>query len=291
MIGRFPRRSLLYSPGDQPTLLEKAFETDADALIFDFEDSVAPANKSTARENVVALAEAIETASKEVAVRINDLRTDVWPADIRAAAEAGVDAIRLPAVESAWEVRTAVETIDRHAPEPAIEVGVGLETPRGLYNGRAIARTIERSPAVTYLSYGNADYTTAIGAPAPTEAILDQLRFAAASYAAIAGVEPVATAHLDVRDSDGLRKAAERNRAFGFIGMSAIHPEQVSVINEVFTPDEARVERARRMVEAFEASEQDSIMVEDVFLDAPVVERYRKLIRRSEAIAAFEDED
>lgn len=284
MSSDWPRRSMLYSPGDQPDLLTKAFDTDADTLIFDLEDSVSPGNKPTARDNVRSLREDIRAEDREIAVRINDMRTDWWAADIEAAVAAGVDTIRLPAVESEWEVRTAVETAVQHAPEGTLEFGVGLETPRGLFAGREIATYAGRTDAVTFLSYGNADYTTAIGAPEPTEGILDHLRFFGASFASIAQVDPVATAYLDVRDEAGLRDAAERNRAYGFVGMSAIHPGQVPIINDLFTPDRETVERARRMVEAFDESESDSIMVDDEFLDRPVAERYRRLLDRDAAI-------
>lgn len=281
---RFPRRSLLYSPGDRLDLLEKAFETDADTLIFDLEDAVSPERKPEARRNVVDLADEIDATPKEVCVRINGVEVGMVVDDVTAAIEAGVDSIKLPKVEAAWQVRTVLETARSVDPDADLEVGISLETPAGILAGREIVIEAGALPAVTNVNYGNADYVTALGAPGPDEALGDMLRFLTASYASVGGLDPIGSAILELDDPERQRRLAERNRAFGFIGMTAIHPDQVRIINEVFTPPAETVERARMMVERFEATDRDSIVVDGEFLDAPVVERYRRVLARAEAI-------
>lgn len=281
---RFPRRSLLYTPGDQIELLEKAFNTEADTLIFDFEDSVNPANKPLARDNVVSLSDDIAATDKEVSVRINAIKTEYWLDDLRAAIEAGVDTVKIPMVESTWELRTIREAERAIDPTASLEYALGLETPEGILAGSEIATFTRDKPAFSNVNFGMADYTNAIGAPKPSPAIGDMLRFLTVSYASMGRMDPIGSALLDIQDHEGQRETAERNREFGYIGMTGIHPDQMPIINEVFTPTSDEVEEAKQMVETFEATDQDSIMVDGVFLDAPVVKRYRKVLDRAELV-------
>lgn len=280
MAGR--RRSALYTPADDERLLEKAVDTPADAFIFDLEDAVPGDARDVARENLRTVVPSLDT-DREVAVRVNGPRTDPFAADVTAAVDAGADALVVPMVETAGDVGTAATALPDRSSGPDGDpppLRVTIETPTGIHNGDAIAAAC-READVSSLSFGFADYCKALGTVGTPDAVRQRLELKAAEIAAMAEVAPFASVHLDVDDEDGLRRAAERARDLGFAGMTAIHPDQLPVINEVFTPDDAAVAEARRLVEAFDAAERDSLRVEGVFLDRATVDRYRRLLERA----------
>lgn len=277
-----PRRSALYTPADEERLLGKAVDTSADAFIFDLEDAVSGDAKDVARENLRSVVPTLDT-DREVAVRVNGPRTDHLDADVAAAVDAGADALVVPMVAARGDVeaaRTALtdRTDGRSGDTPSLRLTI--ETPSGIHNGDAIA-TACREANVTSLSFGFADYCKALGTVGTPDAVRQRLELRTSEIAAMAGVTPFASVHLDVDDEAGLRRVAERARDLGFAGMTAIHPDQLSVINEAFTPDEGVVAEARRLVEAFDAAERDSLRVDGVFLDTATVDRYRRLLERA----------
>ena len=278
-----PRRSALYTPADDERLLEKAVETAADAFIFDLEDAVPEDARDVARENLQRVVPTIDT-DREVAVRVNGPATDCFDADVTAAVEAGVDAVVVPMVETAADVETAGKALtdrsDGRSSDPPL-LRLTIETPTGVGNGDAIAAAC-RAADVASLSFGFADYCKALGTVGTPDAVRQRLELKTAEIAAMAEATPFASVHLDVDDEDGLRRVAQRARDLGFAGMTAIHPDQLSVITEVFTPDEEAVAEARRLVEAFDAAERDSLQVDGVFLDTATVDRYRRLLERAE---------
>lgn len=278
-----PRRSALYTPADEERLLGKAVDTAADAFIFDLEDAVPGDAKAVARENLRSVVPTLDT-DREVAVRVNGPRTDHFDADVAAAVDAGADAVVVPMVEAPGDVEAAWTALadrsdGRSSDSPALRLTV--ETPTGIHNGDAIAAAC-REASVASLSFGFADYCTALGTVGTPDAVRQRLELKTAEIAAMAEVTPFASVHLDVDDEDGLRRVAQRARDLGFAGMTAIHPDQLSVVNEVFTPDEEAVAEARRLVEAFDAAERDSLRVDGVFLDTATVDRYRRLLERAE---------
>lgn len=269
-------------------MVRKAATTEADMAILDLEDSVNPAAKPSAREHLRTVVPETDFGNKQVAARINGSNTDWWLDDLEAAVEAGVDQVKVPKVEAVRDVRLVVGALEHLAAEGP-SVAVGLETPRGLYAGPEIADAARGIPEVQAIGYGYADYSRAIGAPELLPRVRDFLAEHVIGFAAMGGLDPIASTHLDIEDEEGLREAAVSAAELGYVGMSAIHPAQVPVINEVFTPGEERVAMARRLVEAFDASDKDSLVVEGVFLDVPIVERYRGLVMRAERIAGEGD--
>lgn len=277
-----PRRSALYTPADEERLLRKAVDTATDAFIFDLEDAVPGDAKAVARENLRSVIPTLDT-DREVAVRVNGPKTDHFDADVAAAVDADADAVVVPMVETAADVEATWTALtdraaDRTGDSPALRLTI--ETPTGIHNGDAIAAAC-RNAAVEGLSFGFADYCKALGTVGTPDAVRQRLELKTTEIAAMAGVTPFASVHLDVDDEAGLRRVAERARDLGFAGMTAIHPDQLSVINEVFMPDEAAVAEARRLVEAFDAAERDSLRVDGVFLDTATVDRYRRLLERA----------
>lgn len=273
------RRSALFTPADDAEMLRKAVDTDADAFVFDLEDAVPADGKAAARANLRAVIPELDT-DREIAVRVNAVGTEQFPDDVDAAVDAGADAVALPMVESGADVRTAWAAITERTDDPP-RLRVTIETPRGMHAGEGIADAC-RDTGVESLSFGFADYCKAVGAPGTPDRIRARLELLTAEYASMADVDPVASVHLDIDDTEGLRAVAERARETGFVGMTAIHPAQLSVINDAFAPDEAEVAKARRLVEAYDASDRDSLRVEGVFLDTATVDRYRRVIERAE---------
>lgn len=273
-----PRRSALFTPADDAEMLQKAAKTDADALIFDLEDAVPPAAKATARENLKLVIPTLDF-DREIAVRINAQGSGEFEADIEAAIESGADAIVLPMVESGRHLRETWSEVTSITREPLRLRGV-IETPTGMHAGVDIADAARETGTVS-LGFGFADYCKAIGSPGTPDSVRKRLEMLTVEYAAMGEVAPVASVHLDIDDETGLRTVAERARDIGFVGMTAIHPAQIGPINEAFTPEEAELAKARRLVTAFDESEKDSLRVEGVFLDTATVDRYRRLLDRA----------
>jgi citrate lyase subunit beta/citryl-CoA lyase len=258
-------------------MLRKAVGTDADAFIFDLEDAVHPSKRPTARENVREVISDLDI-DREIAVRVNAPDTDDFPRDVAAAVDAGADAVALPMVESGRDIRETWATLTALTDEPPV-LRATIETPTGMHAGREIAAAC-RETGVESLAFGFADYCKAIGSPGTPDRVRERLELLTVEYAAMGGVDPVASVHLDIGDDAGLRRVADRASETGFAGMTAIHPGQLDAINEAFTPDEDAVAQARRLVSAFDDSERDALEVEGVFLDTATVDRYRRLLDR-----------
>lgn len=283
MVNRI-RRSLLYTPGDKADLMEKAVHTNADALIFDFEDAVPRSRKRDARENLRAFFSDVDFGKKEICVRINGLATKYWLEDLRTAVKAGVHTVKLPMVEHPREVVMAVEAANQMT-DDVPEFIVTMESPEGIYSGKEIATTCRDIPHVTALSFGIGDYCRTIGAPGESDRVRDFLSHLTTAYASIGNLQPLGTVHADITDTEGQREMAQSFYELGYVGQAAIHPDQVDVINEEYTPDEELISEAHELLDEYEAVETDSIVVNGVFLDTAIVERYENILRRAEVIS------
>lgn len=274
------RRSWLYTPADDPEMMRKAAGLDsADAVIFDLEDSIPDDAVATGRENVADVVDSTDFGGIEVCVRINGLRTDRWRPDLEAAVEAGVHTVVLPMVESADDLDSVV-SVGSDADGPMPEFVATVETPRGVFDAPDIADRGGELDPVTAFSYGLGDYTNAVGATGTPDRLHDFLTERVVSAAAMGGLDPIASVYQDFKDTEGLREQARDAREIGFVGQKAIHPSQLDVLNEMYTPTREETERARRFVDAFEESDRDSIVVDGVFLDTPIVEQYQTILDR-----------
>lgn len=274
-------RSSLFTPADSPDMMEKAAGTPADGLIFDLEDAVPDAKKEEARENLQSVIDEVDFDRKRVATRINALDTEYWLRDLEAAVSADVDAVSVPKIETPRDVHVVAQTLSQLSDNPPM-ISLGLENPTGVFNGQEIAQVAGSYSNVTQIGFGIADYCRSIGAPEITPRVRDFLSHLIIGYASMADLSASASTHLDIDDDDGLRERAERAKELGYHHMSAIHPQQLEIINEVFTPDEGRVEFARKLVNGFDASPKDSLVIDGVFLDTATVDRYRDIIHRYE---------
>jgi citrate lyase subunit beta/citryl-CoA lyase len=230
-------------PGANARAMDKARSLPADVVILDLEDAVAPDAKTIARVQVVAAVRAGGYAPREVVVRVNALATPWGRDDLFAVADVGADAVLLPKVESADEVRDAARALPG-----ATAIWCMLETPRGVLNGAAIASA---SPRVAVLVMGTSDLTKDLHArhtrdrlPLLTSLGLCVLAARAAGVAALDGV------HLDLADDAGLLAACRQAAALGFDGKTLIHPKQIAAANEAFAPTPDEVAWARRLIAA-----------------------------------------
>ena len=282
-------RSWLYVPGNNERFIEQASGTDADAVIFDLEDSVPAGEKSRARDLVRdAIAGFPADGRPSVWVRVNPFGTDRFVGDLDAVVQPGLDGVRLPKVDDPGTVAAVADrlaAVERRAGLVAgsIPLVCGIESAAGVATAFEIAAASDR---VRALAFGAADYCADIGVEISWEATaVPRSLLVIASRRA--GIEPpVDAAYLDVDDEDGLREASVAARRLGFFGRSAIHPRQVAVINAVYTPTAAEVERARSVIEAAQVASTDGQgafrMPSGEFVDAAIVRRARSVLDLTE---------
>ena len=269
-----PIRSYLYVPGSDPRRMQKALSSEADAVVFDLEDAVAPNRKEEARENV---AEALRSApDKPVFVRINAAGSALADEDLRAVAGPNLSEVRLPKTESAEEVRRVAGVLDELGCEAGIQCL--LESALGLELAFEISRSTER---VIGVSLGETDLAADLGVSSEAGLLYARSRVVVAARAAgLPG--PVQSVYTDVRDDEGLRRSTQEGRALGFLGRSAIHPAQLQIINEVFTPTEGEVAEAEGLLDRLEESAGEgtgAFLLEDGrFVDRAVVEQARTVL-------------
>ncbi|HYZ63864.1 MAG TPA: CoA ester lyase [Acetobacteraceae bacterium] len=278
-------RSLLFTPANGGRKVEKALTSDADAVILDLEDAVAVSEKPAAREAAVA---ALLDRAKPVFVRVNALATPHCFDDLLAIVPAGPDAIVLPKVERASDVLTAewaIGELERRAGLAAGAVGLApiIETGLGVAAAGAIAAAGSR---LRWMMFGAVDLALDMDIDLDDEAgAIGHARFTVALASRTAGLPgPIDTAFVDIQALDRLRASAGRARAMGYSGKACIHPLQIPVVNELFSPSARELERSRRIVAAFEAAERAgsaAVAVDGAMIDYPVVRRAQLLLAQA----------
>jgi citrate lyase subunit beta/citryl-CoA lyase len=248
------RRSLLSVPGDRPRFHEKAQQIPADEVMFDLEDSVAPANKVSARSQVLESLQRFEFPGKTIAVRVNQTGTPWFDADLKAAASStSVATIVLPKVGSADEIRAVEATLARLGRriglEPQIETAAGLEHAGEIAGASELVEVLHLGPFDLAASLG----TPSGGSEIPEEIYVHGL-IRVLTAARASGRQAIDGPFTGIQDLNGLEKSARRAARLGYDGKWAIHPDQVAVINATFTPSDAEVKRARDIIEAYEQS-------------------------------------
>jgi len=276
-------RSLLYVPVTSERFVAKAHTRGADGIILDLEDAVAPSEKERARELVPEAAATVSQDGADVLVRINrPWRLAVR--DVEAAVGPQVCALVLPKVDSAEHVRALAEVVGEVEGERGLPPGhtsfvVRVENARGLLRTAEIAAA---DPRVVAIGLGSSDYTVETGmAPGGDGTVAASVQIVNAAVAA--GVLPLGLVSTIVEFSDleGFRAEVERSRAIGLRGAPCVHPSQVPILNEVFTPTEAELERARRVVAEYEAALADgvgAITVDGAFVDQPYYDEAKRLL-------------
>ena len=290
-------RSFLFAPGNHARRVEKALALGADAVILDLEDAVAVAEKIGTRKTVL---EALARPRRcKGYVRVNGLTTPWCLGDLLAIVQPGVDGIVLPKVESASDLRIADWLIgnlerERGLPAGGIDLMPIIETATGFaqldrildMRGLTVHSGACRAKRV---SFGAGDFTHDVGMTwTPGEEELADLRVRLIVASRAAGLEaPIDTVWIHLQDAQAMRRSVERSLRMGFQGRLCIHPDQVSLVHEVFTPTAAEIARAERLVQAFQKAEAEglaAIQVDGVFVDYPIVHRAQKILATSKAI-------
>lgn len=278
-------RSLLFVPMTSERFLAKAHERGADAIILDLEDFVVPAQKPAARAGLAAAVPRVAQGGADVVVRINR-PLDLAVADIAASVMPGVAALMLPKVMGPEHVRLLAELVSDR--EQALGMAVGhtrflalIEGPAALPHLYAIAA----EPRMAGMSVGGEDMATELGAvPSADSMYVFAMHGLAAARAA--GILPMGSMGqlANIADLDFYRAGLKRGRALGFTTATCIHPAHVPIINEEYGASATEVDRARRLIAAFDAAVakgDGAVAFEGSMIDLPVVERARRLVERA----------
>ena len=305
-----PNRCQLFGPGSNTKLFAKMAASAADVINMDLEDSVAPSDKATARANIIEAINTIDWGTKTVSVRINSLDTPYWyrdVVDLLEQASERLDMIMIPKVGCAEDIYavdaliTAIEAAMGRTKKVALEVII--ESAAGIANVDAIAAA---SPRLQAMSLGAADFaasmgmqTTGIGGTQENYYMLrdgaqhwsDPWHWAQAAIVAACrtnGVLPVDGPFGDFSDDDGYRAQARRSATLGMVGKWAIHPKQIALANEVFTPSEAAVTEAREILSAMEqakANGEGATVYKGRLVDIASIKQAEVIVKQSEMIA------
>lgn len=275
------RRSLLFVPGIAKARFAKARASGADTILFDLEDSVPPDAKEAAREHVCATLGEGGFGDSEPAVRVNAPGTPYHDEDLRAVAAAGARAIMVPKSERVEDLRAAAATLD--ALEAESRILALLETPRGVVRALDVG---EATPRVDALCFGHADFALEMGVPAddPGSGVLYHARCAVAMAARACHVQPVDNVCLAVRDEQAFRRDVLLGIQLGFEGKMCIHPSQVAIANELYTPTPEQVEYAHRVVSGWQAARSEGLGVftlDQKMVDAPLVRAQERILARA----------
>jgi citrate lyase subunit beta/citryl-CoA lyase len=285
-------RSLLFVPGDSARKLDKALQSGADALILDLEDSVAPSGKAAARQVTAEFmaATAREPARPRLIVRVNALATGMTDADLDGIMAGAPDAILLPKTVGGADVahlgaKLAVREAEFGLADGGTKIiALATETAQGVFALGTLGGASHRLSGVTW---GGEDLSAVVGAEAnrgsdglytdPYRIVRALALFAAAA----AEVDAIDSVYTNFRDLDGLAAECRDARRDGFVAKMAIHPAQVPVINEAFTPSADAIARARRIVEAFEANPDAGVVgIDGEMVDMPHLKRAQRLLAR-----------
>lgn len=289
--GARPRRSVLYIPGANARALEKGRGLAADSLILDLEDAVAPEAKPQAREQVVQAVRSTGFGRREVVIRVNALSTPWGHADLSAAASAGAEAVLLPKMEAAQQVRDAVAVLEAAGAPPGLAVWCMMETPRGILAAEEIATA---HPRLAALVMGTSDLAKELHAAhtAMRLAMLPALGLCllAARANGLAAIDGV---YLDLNDDAGFEATCRQGAELGFDGKTLIHPKTIAVCNRIFAPSAEAVAEARRIIAAHKAALAEGrgvVVVEGKLVENLHVAEAERVVALAEAIMAQEAE-
>lgn len=283
----FPRRSLLFMPGDSLPKIEKAAGWEVDTLIMDLEDGVALNRKVEARQTVAQALDALEFGPRERLVRVNQLSTGLVQDEIEATVGGHPDGYVAPKVEDAADLRAMERMLDMAERRSGLAQGslrlfAMIETALGVMNLRKIARA---TPRLVGLVFGAEDLASDLGAVRSRGAMeVLYARSAVVLAAAAYDLQAFDMIYADFHDIGGLEEESRFARQLGFTGKTCIHPKQTPVVNRVFTPASDEVARAQRLVQAFaeqQAAGAGAFTFEGKMVDMPMLRAAQKVLARA----------
>jgi citrate lyase subunit beta / citryl-CoA lyase len=281
-----PRRSVLYMPGSNARAIEKARTLEADAVILDLEDSVAPDAKAAARRQVTDAVSAGGFGAREVIVRINGLDTQWWLDDLNAVGKAKPDAVLVPKVSSPNHLEDVAERLVDISANQKIRVWAMMETPLAMLNARDIAAAasdVETRLAAFVMGTNDLAKETRAKIAPGRAAMLPWLMNCVAAARAF-GLDILDGVYNDLADAEGFARECAQGRDMGFDGKTLIHPNQINPCNGAFSPSAEEVAQAKKIIAAFDLPENRDRGV--VQLDGRMVERlHADMARRTVAIA------
>lgn len=272
------RRTMLFVPGNNPGMLQNAGVFGADSVILDLEDAVAPAEKDAARLLVANALRHVDYGASEKVVRINPLDSFAEE-DIKAIVPCRPDALLVPKVQSADDIRHIAELVEQAADSTPVRLIALLETPAGIAEAYQIGKA---HPRLAGLALGAEDYTAALGAARTLEGTeILMARAMVVNAAAAAGIQSIDTPYTDVNDEAGLLRDTAFAKKIGFKGKLTINPRQIDPIHSSFNPSEADVFWAQRVIAAIRQAEAEGSGVASLdgkMVDAPIVQRARQVL-------------
>lgn len=277
-----PRRSFIFTPGLRPDMFPKALASGADMVCVELEDGIAPKDKAEARKNALALFEKpLAEDGVEKLVRINSIRERFGIEDMNAILNTATPppALMIPKVRTPDEVVILDQLLDEAG--HATRLHVIIETNAGLEAAVEIAHCSKR---IESLLFGGVDMAAELRCNNSWQNLL-YARSRVVSAAAGAGLDVIDVPFLDLDDMDGMRIAAEQARDLGFSGKGSVHPKQIAALNDVFTPSDERIARARRVIDEFEAADTGLVVVDGKLIEKPVLREMYRIVAIAERMS------
>ena len=274
-----PRRSFIFAPGLRPDMFPKALASGADIVCIELEDGIAPKDKLIARQRALVLFEHPQADDGvERIVRINSMRERFGIEDVGAilATETPPPALMMPKVRTPDEVKQLDGLLTEAGHNTALHVII--ETNEALEAAYEIAHCSKRIAA---LFFGGVDMAAELRCKNAWEPLL-YARARVVHAAASAGLDVIDVPYLDLEDTTGMRVEAQQARELGFAGKGAVHPKQIAALNEVFTPSEDQIDRARRIIDEFEAADTGLVVIDGKLIEKPVLREMYRIVAISE---------
>ena len=283
-------RSLLFVPGNRPNMLDKALGLSPDAYVPDMEDSVPDEEKGAARNTIASYLPKLSSVGPVVIPRVNSLDSGLMEDDLAAVVRPDITGVSVGKISSANDIQLVSDAIGRAEKRAGIRVGQvklipWIETAKAIVNAHQICSSSAR---IVGVAFGAEDFTNDMAIERTgDEAEVWYPRAVVGVAARAAGVLALDTPFFGLRDGEGLQRDALTAKKYGFRGKFAIHPSQIDVINEAFSPSAAEIENARRVVASFEEAElagRASTSLDGKVIDVPVVRRARSLLEVAESL-------
>ncbi len=282
MPHRRVRRSILFVPAVRPDRLPKAVATGADAVCLDLEDGVSFAQKDEARAQALALLAHPTAGRAEVVLRVNEPASELGDRDLTALIEAGVrpDALMVPKISGPETIQELDRRLAGHLDD--LPLYAQIETAAGVASADAISTS---SPNVAVMFFGAVDLSADLGCAIEWDALL-YARSRVVTAAALAEVDAMDTPFLDVKAPESLAEESSAVRRLGFTGKAAIHPTQVAPIQAAFSPDDASVAWARKVVSAYQENQGGVLLVDGKLVERPVIAAAERILAVADAVKA-----
>ena len=283
------RRALLYMPGDDRRKIEKSTTLGVDSICMDMEDGTAVSKKAEARAVISQAMKELDFGTSERCIRINSIGSGFEKEDLASALEAQPDSIVVPKIETPEQVKWVSDQIESYELSNKLNLGsirllIGLETAKGVLNLKEIAEADKRLEAIIF---GAEDFAASVGATRTKEAVeVLYARQAVVTACAANDLQAIDMVYINFKDTEGLRAEAEQGAGFGFSGKQVIHPNQVPVAQEAFTPSDEAITYAKRVIESFESSQKEgkgAYALDGKMIDMPLLKNAQKVLDRAKA--------